>query len=468
MQTLNEQETLRRKRITTGNLWNTILILSVPLVIYEIFNYLYAFIDLWLISGINTNFVTSVIFIDELRLAVTAFGGSIAAAGSVIIARHYGSDDIDLAKRSAAQALLLAVIVSFSIIVLMVALGTQILQFFGATPEIIESGLSYYNIQMITTGLVAFNSVFIGIEKAKGNNKVILYANIIIMLLKLSLSIVWIKVFNGGLLELSLSTMIAQLGLMFIGIYVLMLKKNNSIKLAFSDFKVDIGFMKEIFILAIPVFIGKFLFNMGKVLINGIALMYHYYVVAALGISGKIFGLFAAIANVFHETEMSVISQNIGYKRLDRSIKSFYVAITYAAVVSISGIIISWFIKDFMLNILGNFDSEQRYVILELYKYEQFSLLFSALISVISGLFIGFKRTKVVFWINIIRVVILRLPVLWLMYTFLPGKDFRDVGFVMFFSNSLTTLIAGIMAFSFIYNLKSYGFQDLVYQRIKE
>ena len=45
------------------------------------------------------------------------------------------------------------------------------------------------------------------------------------MLLKLSLSIVWIKVFNGGLLELSLSTMIAQLGLMFIGIYVLMLKK---------------------------------------------------------------------------------------------------------------------------------------------------------------------------------------------------------------------------------------------------
>ena len=75
-----------------------------------------------------------------------------------------------------------------------------------------------------------------------------------------------------------------------------------------------------------------------------------------------------------------------------------------------------------MLNILGNFDSEQRYVILELYKYEQFSLLFSALISVISGLFIGFKRTKVVFWINIIRVVILRLPVLWLMYTFLARQ----------------------------------------------
>ncbi|WP_025724464.1 MATE family efflux transporter [Acholeplasma granularum] len=467
MQLLNKQDEARRRQITTGNLWKTILILSIPLAIYETFNYLYAFIDLWLISGINTNFVTSVIFIDELRLAVTAFGGSIAAAGSVIVAKHFGSNDIDLAKRSAAQAILLAVIVSFGIVLVMVSFGTIILQFFGATPEIIDSGLSYYNIQMITTGLVAFNSVFIGIEKAKGNTKIILYANIIVMAIKLILSAVWVKVFGGGLFELSLSSMLAQLMLTFIGVYILLFYKKNSLKLNLSSFKIENSFMKEIFILAIPVFLGKFLFNMGKVFINGIALMYHYYVVAALGISGKIFGFFASVANVFHETEMAVISQNIGYRRLDRAIKSFYIAITYAAVVSVVGLIISWFIKDSMLNLLGNFDSEQRYVILEIYNYEQFSLVFSALISAISGLFIGFKKTKVVFWINIIRVVFLRLPVLWLMYTFLPGKNFRDVGFVMFFSNSLTTIIAGIIAIRFIYTLKTYGYQDLNYLKIE-
>lgn len=465
MQILNRQDASRRKRIVQGNLWRTILILSLPLAIYETFNYVYAFIDLWLISGINTNFVTSVIFIDELRLAVTAFGGSIAAAGSVIVARHFGSDDIDLAKKSAAQAILLAVMVSFGIIFLMISFGTVILQFFGATTDIIDSGLNYYNVQMITTGLVAFNAVYIGIEKAKGNTSVILYSNIAVMFIKLIMSFVWVRSFNGGLLELSLSSMFAQLGLSIIAIYMLVFNKRSSIRLSLKDFKIETSFMKEVFLLAIPVFLGKFLFNMGKVIINGIALMYHYYVVAALGICSKIFGFFAGIANVFHETEMSVISINIGSKRLDRAIKSFYIAITYAAIVSVVGLIISWFMRIPMLGILGNFDDEQRYVILEIYNYEQFSLVFSALISAISGMFIGFKKTKVVFWINIIRVVILRLPVLWLMYTFLPGNNFRDVGFVMFFSNSVTTLIAGIVVIRFIYTLKTYGYQELLYKK---
>lgn len=464
MRLINIQDEKRRQQITSGNLWKTMIVLSVPLAIYEVFNYLYAFIDLWLISGIDTNFVTSVIFIDELRLAVTAFGGSIAAAGSVIVARHFGSNDIDLAKRSAAQALVLAVMVSFLIIFIMLTFGASILQFFGATQSIIDSGLSYFNVQMITTGLVAFNAVFIGIEKAKGNTKIILYANIAVMILKLILSIVWVNQFNGGLLELALSSMYAQLGLTLIGLYILLLHKNNSLKLELSSFKIETSFMKEVFLLAIPVFLGKFLFNMGKVLINGIALMYHYYVVAALGISGKMFGLFAAIANVFHETEMSVVAQNIGKKRLNRAIKTFYVTISYAAIVSVVGLIISWFMRVPMLQFLGDFDAEQTYVILEIYNYEQFSLVFSALISAMSGFFIGFRKTKVVFWINIIRVVVLRLPVLWFMFNFLPDRTFTDVGFVMFFSNSLTTIISGIIVIRFIYTLKTFGYQDLTYQ----
>src|SRR5690606_7540663 len=120
--------------------------------------------------------------------------------------------------------------------------------------------------------------------------------------------------------------------------------------------------------------------------------------------------------NVFHEAEMSIVSQNLGNKKLDRAIQTFYISLIYAASISIIGLIVSNFIKEYMIHILGNFSSEEFFVILEIYKYEQFSLVFSALISVVSGFFIGFKRTKIVFWINITRVVILRLPVLYIMY----------------------------------------------------
>ncbi len=464
MITLNQKDERKRHQIIHGSLWKTILILSLPLAIYETFNYLYSFIDLWLVTGMDTSFVTSVIFVDEIRLAVAAFGGSIAAAGSVVVARFYGSNELENAKKSAFQALILAIIVSFTIVILMVTFGEIILRFFGATETIIDQSLSYYNVQMITTALVAFNSVFIGLEKAKGNTKVILIVNIAVMLVKLGVSVVWVRYFNGGLLELSLSSLLAQLILSFVGIYVLMFYKHNSLRLSIRDIKIDKVLIKEIFLLAIPVFLGKFLFNMGKVIINGIALLYHEFVVAALGICGKIFGFFANVANVFHEAEMSIVSQNLGNKKLDRAIKTFYISLIYAASVSIIGLIVSHFIKEYMIQILGDFSTEEIFVILEIYKYEQYSLVFSALISVISGFFIGFKRTRIVFWINITRVVILRLPVLYIMYQITGGENFRDVGFVMFFSNSLTTLLCFFLVFKFIQEIKTFGYDQIPYK----
>ena len=177
---LTIQDEKKRNLILNGNLWKILISLSIPLAIYEAFNYLYAFIDLWLVSGLDTNFVTSVIFIDEIRLAITAFGGAIASAGAVIVARHYAANELRKASKNAGQAIILILMVSAFIISMMILFGKEILLLFGANQYIIDSGLEYYQIQMLTTGLVAFNAVFVGLEKAKGNTKIILYSNLLL------------------------------------------------------------------------------------------------------------------------------------------------------------------------------------------------------------------------------------------------------------------------------------------------
>ena len=65
---LSLKDEKKRNLILECNLWKILISLSIPLAIYEAFNYLYAFIDLWLVSGLDTNFVTSVIFIDEINI----------------------------------------------------------------------------------------------------------------------------------------------------------------------------------------------------------------------------------------------------------------------------------------------------------------------------------------------------------------------------------------------------------------
>lgn len=76
---LSEKEQKRRNYILNGPLWKVILTISAPLAIYGLFNYLYGFFDLLMVSHIGGNEVASVVFIDEIKNAVMAFGAGIAA-----------------------------------------------------------------------------------------------------------------------------------------------------------------------------------------------------------------------------------------------------------------------------------------------------------------------------------------------------------------------------------------------------
>ncbi len=460
---LTIKEEKRRSYILNGNLWKTVLVLTLPLAIYQLFNFLYGFIDMLLVADLGSSYINSVVFIDEIKSATSAFGGAIAAAGTVMVARHYGANELKEARKNAGNSVLLGLSISTFVIFGMVIFGTPILQFFGATPDMIENGLPYYNVQMITTGLIAFNSVFIGLEKAKGNTKTVLWLNMIVMIIKLILSVLWIKVFNGDLFHLALASLIAQALLTIIGLYI-MIHPKNSIRITWRDLNPEWKLMHAILVLAIPVFVGKFLFNMGKVIINGIALLYHPFAVGALGISYKVHNAFSQTANSFEESEMSIISQNIGNKRLDRALKTYGIALVYAASIALFGMIVAYFWQDWMIGLFirDEIDFVEKFNLTrQIYTFEQFSAITGAVIAATSGMFIAFKKTKVVFWINILRVIILRLPIIWFLYYFIDPTATWHVGFVMLFSNSITMILSLIFAIVYIRNVKIYGYDQL-------
>lgn len=452
---MTQKETGKIDKILNGNLWKTVLYLSIPLAIYEVFNFLYGFIDIWLISGLDTSFVSSVAFVNEIKLAVTSFGGAIATSGAVIVAKLYASKKITEARKYSGQALITAIMVTGTVIGIMIIFGKTILKLFGANEEILTNGLMYYYLQMMTVFFISINSVFIGLEKAKANTKNILVINLFVMTLKLTISFIWIKFYNGNLVSLAISTLVAQLILSLIALYILFDKK-ITLHISFKDLKPDLSYIKPLIILAAPIFTGKFLFNMGKVFINSIALLYHPYAIAALSICGQVFGVFAHTATVLHDSQISIVSQNLAVNQKTRAIKTFYISLIYALIIVIVGFITCYFMLDNILRLLGDFTEEQRFVIKTIYNFEQFSLIFSALITVCSGLFTGFKKTKIVFWINILRVIILRLPLIWLMSILLPLKPVWHIGFIMFFSNSITTIIYLIFTFKFIKTEKKF------------
>lgn len=456
---LSEKEQKRRNYILNGPLWKVILTISAPLAIYGLFNYLYGFFDLLMVSHIGGNEVASVVFIDEIKNAVMAFGAGIAAGGAVIVARHYGAGEIEEARRNAGSSFMLAFSVASVVAVITLIFGKMILRLLKAPEEMIDAGYGYFNVQMLSTSLMAINAVFIGLEKAKGNTKLILWLNIFTMIIKLILSAFFVFILGKGAFHVGLATLIAQAMLMVVAL-IIMFHPTNSFQLKFSELFFKKKYILPILSLSLPVFTGKFLFSFGKVIANSMAAVYGSLAVAAFGIAMKLGGGPGSISIIFEESETSIISQNLGNKQLKRALKTYLYSHLYALIVGGIGLILlSSFIDSIIPLFTTNTDPQFYQMIKDIYFWEKFSVLTSASIAVITGLFIGFKFTKVAFILNVARLFIFRLPVLWLLQYL--GVGYIALGYVMFISNFLTMVVALIFLVIFILRVKTYGYLEM-------
>jgi len=459
---LSIRESKRRKLILTGNLWKTVFWITTPLAIYALFNYFYGFIDFLLVSTMGTADVATVFFIEDIKGAISAIGGGIAIGGAVFVARHYGANDLESARRNAAQTLILALSISAIVAIIVILFALPILKLFNAPDEIIATGYGYYLVQMASTVVIAVNSVYMGIERSKGNTTMVMLLNIIAMVIKLILSTVFVLVLHKGIIYVGFATLIAQLFLMVLGVYILF-NKNNSIAIRFKDLKPDLSIMKAILIVAIPVIGGKFFFSLGRVIVNGLAAAYGTIAIAAFGLASKLAGGPGAIAGIFEESTASIASQNIGAGNLKRSFRTYFVANTQAIIAGFLGMLIVVLAIDTMIPWFTT-NSTPEFAILakSIFAFEKFSIVTGATTSIVAALFIGFKISKVTLILNLLRIYVFRIPVLLLMLHLGVGPI--ALGYVMFISNTSTAVVAILLIVMFYRKVKQYGYLDMRYQ----
>jgi Na+-driven multidrug efflux pump len=319
--------------------------------------------------------------------------------------------------------------------------------------------MGYYNIQIITTVMIAVNSVFMGVERAKGNTKTVMNLNIIAMIIKIGLTSFFVLVLNQGTLFVALATLIAQGFLMVLAMITLFHKK-NSIAIQKVDLKFDETIMRSILIIALPVIGGKFLFSLGRVIVNGMAAVYGTTAIAAFGMGSKLIGGPGAVALVFEETTASVASQNIGARNIKRAFQTYGIANLYSALFGFAGMFLVWYFVDDMIPWFSTNSSPEFAVLVKsIFAFEKFSAVSSATIGIVAGLFLGFKITKMTLLLNVIRVYVFRIPAL-MLFLFL-GTGPIALGYVMFISNTGTAIVSLILLFFFYLRVRNYGYLDL-------
>ena len=341
---ISEKDLKSREKILNGNLVTTIISICAPIFLYNLFNSFYAIIDAVVVAKIDPTSVSAVSSLSQIQHLLSSLGSGLAAGGGILVARHFGSGNMETARFHSNQTVSLSTVVIALLLGICVPFALPIMKLSGVPDELISIGTGYFIVQVVTLAFVFYNSVFMAMQKAKGNTKIMFWLNIVVMLIKLAFSLLFIWVLGmRDIVWVAVATLIGQ-AVMFAVLLSMMMNKSNVFVIKFEEFKFKWSVCREILSMSLPIFLGKFIFSFGKVSINAMCKLYGPLVGGALGVSNNMCGLVTTPINSFEEGTSTIISQNLGAGNLKRAVKAFKYSFLMATSLGIIGYVLVRFV----------------------------------------------------------------------------------------------------------------------------
>ena len=481
----------RRNLILNGNMWKVVLAICAPLFIYNLFNSLYTLVDSIFANAISTDSVSSVAALGQIKNLLSSFGSGLAAGGAIIVARYFGAGEYEKARKNANVLVTLVSVVVAVLAIICIPLAYPICKASGISQAQAAASTGYFIIQIIELLFIAYNNVFIALQKSKGNTKSIFYLNFITMGIKLAFNLLFIYALHvDSIIWIAFATLISQI-VLFLILGFMMLRNNNIFRISIKQFSLSWTYVKPILILSIPIFLGKFVFSFGKVAVNSIfgaryleilkaqidvsdpvavasAEASAGLVVGALAVSNNLNGIATTPINSFEETESTIISQNLGNRNLKRAIECFFKGFILATGIGVvAWIFIRFIFQDALIGLYSqDQDPEQaaefmKYVKM-IHNYDSWSIPSLAINAGVLGVLYGFGKTKLTMIINIARAFVFRIPILVLLLYCFPQLGVECAGLSMGISNICIALMSIICLVIFLIQIKRKGYQGMV------
>lgn len=448
---LKEQKQLKRRdAILNGNLWKTVLIVSLPILFYNICNYLYGIYDMMVVQSSNIGEAADIVVLDQIKNMISTIGGALATGGGILVSRRYGEKKVKEAKKCANALFSMALVIAL-ITLIFIPIGVPFLKLLKTDQSTIDNALGYYNVQIIILVLTTMNSTFIALEKSKGNTLKLLGLNIGVIILKISFTTLFAfgPFENVTITWLAIATLIAQ-GFLFICGMIICFWPNNILRIRVKDFNFNKDDCLTILKLSFPVFLGRFLFNFGKVYVNSVATTtYGKMCVGSLGISNTIAGLLSNMINSFEDGGSTIVSQNYGNSNGRRIKKFFIINFIYICSMCIVGTIVLYALKSSIAKFFAPNDLLNQEMIINIFKWECLDIIFMGLSGVAMSIFYGFGKTRITMALSMSTLFVFRIPTLLILVN-VVHMNYEACGLAMFISNTASGSLAFILALLFL------------------
>jgi len=427
-----------------------------PLALFQALQSIFKILDTLMASHIGSDAVSAVAALSQITLMITALGAGLAVGGSIKISEAYGRGDYEAVRTRVATVYAMAVLVSVLVAALLIPFAEGFLRLLRTPENLIAAGAGYFRIEILTLVISFFNTVYIAIERSRGHAKKILRLNMVIIVIKLSLSGFFVYVLQGGLMLIAVATLAGQVLMLCYAVWSMHRDEG-----AFRFSPANIRWKKETLLpilnLSYPISAEKMLFAAGKVVVNSMSGMYGGLTVGALGISNNIGGLTTSWQMGLTDGAAPLISQNRGAGKHRRTLQLYFSLLILDVAVGLIGLMIvsqslPWLAEVFARS-KNSFDQEFCDMIVAIHRWEMLGYVTLGINSATVALLLGYGYTKLTMLLNVARVFLFRVPVLWAFQQF-TSLGSEAVGMTMMVSNVCTGLTAIVIAIPVVLRIR--------------
>lgn len=425
--------------LTSGSVWKNIVYFSLPYLLSYFLQTLYGLADLFIVGQFDGVASTTAVSIgSQVMHMLTVMIVGLAMGTTVNIGRAVGARDTKKASKVVGNTMVLFIGVSVVLAVILLLLVRPIVNVMSTPEEAVEGTVRYLTICFIGIPFITAYNVIASIFRGLGDSKSPMYFIAIACVANIALDYIFIGAFHMGPEGAALGTTLSQTISVVVSLWVI-LKKQTGISVKREDFRPDRVTMGQVLKIGIPIAAQDGFIQVAFIIITIIANRRGLSAAAAVGIVEKIISFLFLVPSSMLSTVSALGAQNMGagkYERADQILR-------YAMGIAVGfGLFVSLLIQVTAETAVGLFTTDAVVILLgaQYIRGYIWDCIFAGVHFSFSGYFCAYGRSEISFIHNLIAILCVRIP-----GVYLTSKIFPDTLFPMGLATATGSLLSVII-----------------------
>lgn len=394
------------------NIFKGLFILSLPLMLNNLLRTFHDIVDMFFVSridGFSTESVSAIQLSFPVMFVFIALALGLSVAGVALISQYMGAKKYEDAQHTAGQLLWVAVLAAALFTTLAYVLAPYIIGAMGATGYVYDNTVAYIQIRAFELPYIFIFFALLAIRQSTGDTVSPVFIGGAALILNTIFSPLFVQVLGLGVPGAAYATVLGNYLLLPFALHRLFFAKTG-IRLNIKALKPDFKVMGLIVQVAIPASFGQSLTAVGFGVINAVIFSYGIATVAAFGIGNRITTLVLLPVMAMGSVISAFIGQNIGALQKERAREVFKKAMILTTGILFVGSMILLPLRPVIVGLFIQDDPVALALSIEYLFYILIALPLMGVFQTFIGTFNGTGYTRYSFLMAVIRLWLLRIP----------------------------------------------------------